>query len=552
MKTLYLGAAIAALICLFFPGRSLSAETSGPKTNPPALPAFTWDLLWSGSWEKGGRLNNRGDLRLHVPRPGLSLRGEVLDRRSGEFPPPWPWEEAAIAEANTTFLTGLYHDPTGSRLLYGVLDEWGLPARLRNPWARSVPFAENHKPSMAELKTAPVSTKDAETYLSLRSPALNFFRGKAAGTSVRGFASVLADGEWNTSFGGGLEGQFGKKAGLNLEAFYTGRKLAARKSSAWFSTAPPLPARDFALYGFGLLFTSPYLSVSSDWAYSETFAWGRDLYGNLGLRIGNPLAPLGRRWQLSLAADGAGAHYTGRDGASPGAGFRTAGKFEVKGKKSSLFRLGTTLRGSAPGEAFERSSSTVYYRFSSVSAPFRVSRISLTAGRNAQDPAKTLDSLDGTLGFTLNPRLILQGIPAVSALIWPPEHTAVKTPRKGSLWAVPVGLVLSGSLDGLLALTDEQPSPYPLPQGTYGLSSAKAAGELSWSPGIFQFKTKTAYEIRAKKDGIWDLSFSAAIHGKPGRFSFKIASPEFPQKWDFTLSWRLNAEKIAEKKKAVQ
>jgi hypothetical protein len=469
-------------------------------------------------------MENRADLRLHLPESGFSLRGEALDRRPAEFPWPWPWEETAKAEANTAFLTGLYHNPTGSRLLYGILDEWGLPARLRNIWVRGAPFAENHKPSMAELKTVSSSTKEAETYLYLGSPVLG-------GASVRGFAAVMADKEWNTSFNGGFEGQFGKKMSLMLEGFYTGRELESRKSSAWFSETPPLPARDFRLGGFGILFTSTHVSVSSDWAWSEVFAWGRDVYGNLGLRIGNPLAPIGRRWQLSLAADGAGPRYIGRDGANPGEGFRLAEKFELKGKKSGLFRLSTTLRGSAMGEAFERSASTVYYRFPAAVVPFRVSRFSLSTGRDARNPAKTLDSLDGTLGFTLNPQRIIQRI-------WPSS----RAPPRGSLWAVPVALVFSASLDGTLALDGEQPSPYPVP-GDYELASAKIAGELSWSPGIFQFKTKTAYVINPKKENTWDMAFSTAVYGKPGRFSFKIASPDFPEEWNFTISWRLNHRK---------
>ncbi|GHT69534.1 hypothetical protein FACS1894110_19180 [Spirochaetia bacterium] len=504
-----------ALLLLLFTAGFLFAD--------PNLPVFTWDLLWSGSWEKEGNLENRGDIQLHLPRLGFSLREEILDRRSGKFPQPWPWEEAALAAAHSALLGGLYHNPTGSRLLYGILDEWGLPARLRNPWARSVPFAENHKPSMTELRTAPSSTKEPETYLYMGSPVLDFFQGKPWETSIRLFASALTDKERNTSVGWGLDGQFNKNMGLSLEGFYTGRELAPRKSSAWFSKTPPLPTRDFTLYGFGSLFTSPYISVSSDWAFSETFAFGRDVYGNLGLRIGNPLAPLGKRWQLSLAADGAGPHYTDRDGATPGEGFRTAVKFELKGKKSSSLRLSTSLRGSTFGEFFERSTTTGYYRFPAAAVPFQVSRFSLAAGRNAQNPAKTLDSLDGTLVLTLNPQRIIKQ-------------------RKTNPWAAPVNLILSGSLDGILAL-EGKPFPYPIPQGAYEFDSAKVAWELTWSPAIFQFKTKTAYVMKHKKEGIWDLSFSAAVHGKPGRFSLKIASPDFPEKWDFTVSWRLNVGK---------
>jgi hypothetical protein len=216
----------------------------------------------------------------------------------------------------------------------------------------------------------------------------------------------------------------------------------------------------------------------------------------------------------------------------------------LKGKKSSLLRLSTTLRGSTPGEAFERSASPVYYRFPAAAVPFRPSRFSLTANRNARNPAKTLDSLDGTLGFTLNPQRILQAIPALAARM-PPSS---KILRKGSLWAAPVGLVFSGSLAGTLALDEEPPFPYPIPQGGYEFDSAKVAGEVTWSPSMFQFRTKTAYVIKPKKEGIWDLSFSAAIktpgagaYWKPGRISLKIASPDFPEKWDFTVSWRLNA-----------
>ncbi|GHU55628.1 hypothetical protein FACS189442_3430 [Spirochaetia bacterium] len=513
-----------ALLLLLFTAGSLFAEPN-PPAEPVVLPVFSWDILWSGSWEKEGKLENRGNLQLHLPRLGLTLREEILDRRSGKFPQPWPWEEAAIAEADSALLGGFYHNPTGSRLLYGILDEWGLSARLRNPWARSVPFAENHKPSMAELKTAPSSTKEAETYLYMGSPVLDFFQGKPWETSMRLFASTLVDKNRNTSVSWGLEGRFNKKMGLNLEGFYTGRELAPRKSSAWFSKTPPLPARDFTLYGFGSLFTSPFVSVSSDWAFSETFAVGRGVYGNLGLRIGNPLAPLGRRWQLSLAADGASPRYTDRNGAAPGEGFRTAIKFELKGKKSSLLKLSTSLRGSTFGEFFDRSTTTGYYRFPAAAVPFHLSRFSLTTGRNAQNPARTLDSLDGTLSLTLNPQRIMKQ-------------------RRGGPWAAPVNLALSGSLDGTLNLAGEkQPFPYPIPQGEYKFDSAKVAWELSWSPAIFQFKTKTAYVMKGEKEGLWDLSFSAAIHGKPGRFSLKIASPDFPEKWDFTVSWRLNTGK---------
>jgi hypothetical protein len=364
-----------------------------------------------------------------------------------------------------------------------------------------------------DLKTVPAATKEAETYLYLGSPWLDL----PAETMIRGFASALMDKDRNPSLGMGLEGQFGAKFGLSLEGFYTGRELPSRKSSAWFSVTPPLPPREFRLYGVGLLLNAPWLLISSDMAWSETFAVGRDFYGNLGLRIGNPKAPLGRRSFFSFAVDGAGPRYIGRDGSGPGAAFRMAGKFEWRGKKSSLFRLSAGLRAPALGEAFNRNTAAVYYRFPQANLPFRISRVSLSAGRDARNPAAVLDGLDWTFGFTLNPH-------AIRAFFLPDDPAGNRR-----LWSVPLGLVLSGGVDGVL--TDK----------SYAFDSAKAAGELSWSPGPLQFKTKAGYAVKAEKEGVWDLSFSAAVHGKTGRFSLKIASPKFPEKWTYTISWRLNA-----------
>jgi hypothetical protein len=69
--------------------------------------------------------------------------------------------------------------------------------------------------------------------------------------------------------------------------------------------------------------------------------------------------------------------------------------------------------------------------------------------------------------------------------------------------------------------------------------SAKTSGELLWSPGIFQFRTKWGYTAYARKDNYWDGSISAAVRFKHGRFSAKFAWPVFPEDWNCTLSWRV-------------
>jgi hypothetical protein len=533
-----------ALLLYLLLGPCLLAEQSGqsalpapspvPAVTPPAgsggaeaRPLFGWNLLWAGSWEEGKNLFNRGDFRLKFPGPGLVLRAEVLDRRPMVFDSSPPLKD--FGEGISNYAGGLYHNGTGSRLLYGVLDEWGLPARVRSPWIRAVPFPENHKPSMAELKTAVSVSGEPETYLYLGSPRLDLF----GQLPIRGFAAAQIDKNSNSGFGGGLEASFGGgregktggKSELRLDGFYTGKTLPARESSSWFSQAPPLPPREFRFYALGLLFTGPALTLSSDWAWSETFAWGRDLYGNLGLRFAHPPAA-GGRWSLSLAADSAGSRYVGRDGSVPGAAFRSGGKFELYGKRSSLFRFNTSLRAPGFGEDFDRSSSSLSYRFPARGGKggargFRFSRISLGADRKP-DKGNSLDGINLGLGFSLN-LMDLFGLdpgPGVSR----------------RLLNSPLGFSLSGSLNGTAPADG---SPYPLPQNPYQFDSAKTSGEIIWSPGIFQFRTKLGYGLKNGKEGTWETSTGAAVRLKPGRLSAKLSSPDFPDEWAWTISWRL-------------
>ena len=137
-------------------------------------PVFTWEALWAGSWEESKTLHNRADLKFGFPMPGLTIRGQFLDRRPMNFElgPPFGDQSSGIIGG----AAGLYHKTTGSRILYGTLDELGLPARIRSPWIRSVPFTENRKPIMADLKTAASSTKKDEAYLYLSSPRFTLFK----------------------------------------------------------------------------------------------------------------------------------------------------------------------------------------------------------------------------------------------------------------------------------------------------------------------------------------------------------------------------------------
>ena len=528
MKYLFL------FIGLFMPAVIL-AQNAPAKQADKAL--FTWDLLWAGSWEESKTLYNRAELCFGLRWPALQVRAQALDRHTMNFELDPVWGDPSKGITSGSF--GLYHKATDSRLLYGVLDEWGLPARIRSPWIRSAPYAENHKPVMADLRTTASSTKKDELYLYLSSPWFNMDRFLPE-LSLRGYASGqftpvdTAENNPALAFAGGIEAALGKKADMLLEGFYTGFELPAKKPTTWFSAPPPLPERDFRLGAAAFMLNIPWFSISSDWAWSEVFAYGSGVYGNLGLRV-NP--PLFSPWSLSLAADGMSGRYTGRDGTNPGPGFRIAGKIERKGTRGSLFRANTSFRSSEIGEAFERSSIGLYYRFPSSSPmvigtkgfPLRISRITLNADRNASDPKKIKDGIDGSLCLSLNLPPLFLPRPLLSASAAKVKNLKPKV--------YPLNINLATSIDWL-GHSEDQPSLFAFFQlGEF--DSTKTSCELLWSPGIFQVRTKLGYTAYAKKDNQWDASISTAVRFRHGRFSVKFAWPEFPEKWNCTLAWRV-------------
>jgi hypothetical protein len=478
-------------------------------------PLFTWDLLWTGFWYKsvktpdgelpptedlfsGGTLFNRGNVSLGIPKLDSSLRFLVTDKRL------LPLEED---DGKAGFNPGLgaYHHGSGSRILYGVQSEYGLPARINHVWLRSVPFIESRQPSSRDLKTEPAALDKSDAYLYLGLP-------QKVLPGIDAFASAAVDSEQNPAFGGGI-GFGGKKTNLRLEGFYAEKELAPRKASSWFSSSPPLPERDFNIYALSAIFNSPIVALATDWAYSETFAWGQGLYGNFALRLGN------KPWRFSLAGDGAEGRFADRNGATAGTGFRLAAKGERFWNRSGLLRFQSTLRGAALDEDFDRGNLSVYFRPSAPTAaakrnnPYlaRFTRASLSVSRDARKPEKTADTLSALTGFNFGP----------------------------------FSAVFSCALHSLSSLDGESLFSYPVFEN---FDSFKAGGELGWKPpkfpfGVLDLKTGLGYTVRAEKDPLWELSFNGSVRpGKWGRIGLKIASTDFPEKWNYTLSWRFETQ----------
>jgi len=492
---------------------------SGFGKDIPEKPLFTWDLLWTGNYYSGtktadedfsspediflgGTLYNQGNLNVGIPRLDLSLRLLATDKRLLPLV-----DDDQKAGFNPGF--GIYHLESGSRILYGVQSEYGLSARINNVWLRGIPFMESRSPSTRDLKVEPSAKDESEAYLYLGLPH-NLLQGFDA------FASAAMDSELNPAFSGGLGMERNEKE-IRLEGFYTGRKLPQRKAPAWFSTSPPLPERDFSIYALGFIFNSPIAAFASDWAWSQTYAWGEGLYGNFALRLGN------KPWRFSLAGDGAGGRFADRSGATAGTGFRLAAKGERFWPRSGLLRFRSDIRSAGIGESFSRGAVSVYFRPSAPTAAekrnapsfFRFTRTSLSISRDARKPGKTADSIGALAGFNLGP----------------------------------FSSAFSFSFHSLSFLGEESLFQFPAFEN---FDSFKVSGELGWKPPKLrigainpkiELKTRMGCTIRAEKDPIWDLSFNGSIKpGKWGRIGLKIASTDFPSKWNFTLNWRFDVK----------
>jgi hypothetical protein len=476
-----------------------------------------FDLLYTGSLAYNANKTtatfiNRVDARFFLPFQSFTLRTELIDKRRFKN-----WDNFEdFYQKSDSFINwgaGIYHRDTGSRLLYGVLDEWGLGARVRNPWSRPVPFADSRRLSASDLRTEPSETKEPEAYLLLASPVFGAFKG---------FASITADKAANTAFGSGIEFFFDdkKKKKLRFEGLYTERKLARRNVSPWFSEKPPLPERNFHLFALGAVFTSPFLSIASDWAFSETFAFGKGVYGNFAARFGN------KPWVFSMAMEGAGDRYTGRDGGAPGQGFRYAAKIERYGKKSALFQASLIARSTALGDLFEmgydaaewgsigkifdprlfdQNTIALSYRFpTNAAARLRLSSVSFSARRDSSNPKKKEDKYEAGVG-----------------VYWGKARYSFSC--------------------ALTGVPSDGGFPYPVPYN-WAFESAKIGGSMSYKiSSLFQFGMHVGCFIKGGEK--WDGALSLALQGNRYRVSAKIENADLfqnPQKYNCSLSWKFS------------
>ncbi|MDR2660376.1 MAG: hypothetical protein LBC27_10415 [Spirochaetaceae bacterium] len=485
MKILVLSKIIFITVLLGAASPVLQAEAQPDKAeNKPNSKPFGFSVLESGSWVEDGNFSNRLDTRLYAPW-GISLRGQLVDKR-----PAPPWENPD--EGLTAWGTALYHKSTGSRLIYGLIETQGLLNRTRNIWTRSAPWFETHSVSNADLKNSTGDMETAVVYMDLLTPAIGPFNA---------YFSTQFDKKSNTVFTAGAAARLPFNSSLRLEALSSERWFEERKMEAWFSDNPYLPERKLNFHAFSAVFSNPYFSFAGDFAYSEIFAWGMDIYANASLRFG--AGP----WRFSLASDGAGSRFSGFDGSVPGAGFRSAAKFEWEGNRNMLFRLSSVLRSGAWQAPFDHSATKLYFRFPlDKSSLFRVNRVSLAMERDARSWERITDDFSLAAVFGAGP------------------------------FRPSFGVTFSRHS---VANVGDTIYPYPTFSAASEFDTLKLSAALSCMIFFVSLKGAVSCDIVDGKETASASSVSASVSGKLGRLGLKLSGDSKTGKLSYSVTWKI-------------
>jgi hypothetical protein len=445
---------------------------------------FFLEPFWSASWEHEKDIINRLDLKLGMPGPGILIRGQLLDKR------PVPFSEMD----NVPLMAlggGLYHTGTGSRFLYGNVDETGLAARLKNTWIRGVPLQTNHPPSSSDLTTVPSSTKEAAYFLYLGSPRWG---------PLRLFSSIYMENDFRPLFIAGIDYYFSPKVWMKVEGLYTEQMAAARQPSAWFSEDAWLPERRSRLIGGSVNFNHPDWGIAGDAAFSETFAFGRGLYGDASLRLGQ------RPWRFQAGFDMVNGAFTDREGEIPDNGFRTGMQFEYWGKVGAFFKMTANVQGAEFGESLAKSRFAASYYFPVPKNAFvRISRVH----------------------FNLDGNSLLQSEPGSGA-------------KTG--FALYIGPILATTEVGIQGSDENNQNAFPRINDFASWDVLSFSEELQYRISVWTFRAKFSYSIEEKKDSkvnVIGLQLYTSARWKWGRVSGTFRFDEFPHDWTFTIRAQL-------------
>jgi hypothetical protein len=171
-----------------------------------------------------------------------------------------------------------------------------------------------------------------------------------------------------------------------------------------------------------------------------------------------------------------------------------------------LFRASSTLRAAAPQKPFDRSSTSLYYRFPlNKRLPVRINRLSFTMNRDAQSWERIEDSLSFGAAFSVG-----SFRPAFSVNL--DQHTESK---------------IGGRID-----------PFPDYRARHEFDSLQFSGDLSFSILFVSLKGAIRYTMTDEKPPLLSNSISASVSGKLGRIGIKLSGNAKTGEWSYVFSWK--------------
>ncbi|MDR0910148.1 MAG: hypothetical protein LBM77_10330 [Spirochaetaceae bacterium] len=362
-----------------------------------SLFALDTSLLMQGSWAWDKKMENRLDGSLEMS--GIKGRLLLNDARPSAFWEKTTWESGA---GQSGLGLGLYHRGSGSRLLYGALNNAGLPARLANPFSGNVHWASSYKATESELKKE-ASRKETEIYGLFSSPWWTLPQD----IKIMGFAQIQTEFEQRISYDAGSELIFsdakGRRQHLGIEFFNQFSTLEALKATGWFSKTYPLPQRRSNIYGGHAFYLFPGLEIQADGAISETEFWGRGCFGSTAVEFNSKLAPfIPWNWKLHLAIEGINDHFTDAKGKSGKGGIRGGLKYEHLLKKSETYRADIQFHWKANEDSLKIKTNAVY-RFPSNVYLGLFHPVQIGLSYDSGTEAKEQSTIAGHFNFLIKP-----------------------------------------------------------------------------------------------------------------------------------------------------
>ena len=271
-----------------------------------AMP-FTTESVQSGEWSDLARIDNRIDFSLDSPI--ISIHAFAADQHSSAH------------ESLRTFGLSVDEQIIGTRIVCGPLKEVGLPARLMDPLAKTVPSGYGRLRPDFRLDTGASGSKPSALFTSF-SPRLPNQLELSTGITYgpdESFTGVASFGVFHAI-----------DRRVRFDVLATRSILPPRVADAWFSVPPPLPRREQELFAISTSAAIPILSAALDLAWSDQHFSGK------GWHIGGTTNVRNSAFSTDISADYTSSRFTDTEGVSRGSGLRASFETRLKRPSSSI------------------------------------------------------------------------------------------------------------------------------------------------------------------------------------------------------------------------